>query len=365
MAAFVGLPWQIYANCPQWVPTIRKQDEDLLTPGVHPFWENARRELFLARRGERIVGRIAAIVDTKYNEYAQEACGAFGFFECENDTEAAHALFDAAARWLAPQGMAFMRGPLNPSTNYTCGLLVDGFDVQPALMMPWNHDYYPRLFESWYLHKEEDLFAYRIDKNNCYPSEEVQAEIARLKAGGRFTCRKARRLHLAEDIHTMLDLYRESWAENWGFSPLSEAEAAHHVHDLKDILDREFFVLFFCDGKPAAGMVALPDLTPLLRRCNGSMGFSTLWHYLRTRHLFGRGYRIMLFGIRQKYRLHGLPLLLLDYMLEKARSRDDLQWVEGSWVLEDNVPICDLIEDFGGQIVSRYRLYRRELSEWR
>lgn len=362
LTTFVDLPWTVYADQPLWVPPIKSQDRELLTPGAHPFWESARRELFLALRDGLPVGRIAAIVDEKYNAYAGEACGAFGFFECLDDPEAAHALLGEARSWLAAQGMSFMRGPLNPSANYTCGLLVDGFDLPPVIMMPWNPPYYAELLEGWHLRKEQDLFAYLIERDRLSPPDWLREEVGRLKAEARFTCRTSSKATLAADIRTMLDIYRESWAKNWGFSPLSDGEAENHVKELKGILDPEFFVLFFHNDEPAAGMVALPDMNPLLKRLNGKLGLSALWHWWQAREEIRGGYRIMLFGIKEEFRLLGLPLLLLDYMLEKARNKPDFQWVEGSWVLEDNVAVDDLIEDFSGRITKRYRIYRREIS---
>ncbi len=362
LADFIDLPWRILGAFPLWVPPLKSQERDLLSPGRHPFWETARRELFLARRDGRTVGRIAAIVDEKYNAYAGERCGAFGFFDCEDDQEAAHALLAAARDWLAAQGMTFLRGPLNPSANYTCGLLVDGFERPPAIMMPWNPPWYARLLESWHLRKEADLFAYLIERARLDLPDWLTEEVARLKAEGRFTARTSSRATMAEDIRAMLDIYRESWADNWGFSPLSAGEAERHVKELKTILDPDFFLLFFHRGEPAAGMVALPDMNPLLKRLNGRIGPAAPWHWWRSRAEIRGGYRIMLFGIRKEYRLLGLPLLLLDAMLDAARRRPDFQWVEGSWVLEDNVAIDDLIEDFSGRLVKRYRIYRREIS---
>lgn len=362
LTSFVELPWLIHADEPLWAPPIKSQERELLTPGAHPFWDTARRELFLALRDGRPVGRIAAIVDEKHNAYAGESCGAFGFFECLNDREAAHGLLDAARRKLAQEGMTFMRGPLNPSTNYTCGLLVDGFELPPVIMMPWNPPYYAELLEGWHLRKEQDLFAYLIERERFCPPDWLAAEVARLKAEGRFTCRTSGKATLAQDIRTMLAIYCESWAKNWGFSPLSQAEAEHHVKELKGVLDPEFFVLFFHNGQPAAGMVALPDMNPLLKRLNGKLGLTALWHWWQARAEIRGGYRIILFGIKEEFRLMGLPLLLLDFMLEKARKNPDFQWVEGSWVLEDNVAVNDLIEDFSGRISKRYRIYRREIT---
>lgn len=362
-SAFIELPWRILGGFPLWVPPLKSQDRDLLSPGRHPFWQTARRELFLALREGRPVGRIAAIVDEKYNAYAAQKCGAFGFFDCEDDTEAAHALLAAARDWLAHEGMNFMRGPLNPSTNYTCGLLVDGFERPPAIMMPWNPPWYACLLESWHLRKEADLFAYLLERDQIAIPGWLNAEMTRLKAEKRFTMRPSSKRTMASDIRAMLDIYRQSWAGNWGFSPLSEAEAEHLVKELAPILDPDFFLLFFHQGEPAAGMVALPDMNPLLKRLKGKLGPSAIWHWWRTRAEIRKGYRIMLFGIKPEYRLLGLPLLLLDAMLETARLRPDFQWVEGSWVLEDNVAIDDLIEDFSGRLVKRYRIYRKEIIE--
>ena len=359
---FMDLPWSLYERGSLWTPGLKSQDRELLTPGEHPFWESARRELFLVLRDGRAIGRIAAIVDEKYNAYANEKCGAFGFFECANDPEAAHALLDAAYGWLAEQGMRFMRGPLNPSANYTCGLLVHGFDLAPTIMMPWNPPYYAELLETWHLRKEQDLFAYQIERSRLTPPEWLSEEVTRLKAEARFTCRTSSKATLAEDIRAMLELYKVSWAKNWGFSPLSDGEAEQHVKELKSVLDPEFFVLFFHNDEPAAGMVALPDMAPLLRRLNGKLGISALWHWWQSRAEIRGGYRIILFGIREEFRLMGLPLLLLDFMLEKARQHPHFQWVEGSWVLEDNTPVNDLLEDFSGQLTKRYRIYRREIQ---
>ena len=292
---FMDLPWSLYERGSLWTPGLKSQDRELLTPGEHPFWESARRELFLVLRDGRAIGRIAAIVDEKYNAYANEKCGAFGFFECANDPEAAHALLDAAYGWLAAQGMRFMRGPLNPSANYTCGLLVHGFDLAPTIMMPWNPPYYAELLETWHLRKEQDLFAYQIERSRLTPPEWLSEEVTRLKAEARFTCRTSSKATLAEDIRAMLELYKVSWAKNWGFSPLSDGEAEQHVKELKSVLDPEFFVLFFHNNQPAAGMVALPDMAPLLRRLNGKLGISALWHWWQSRAEIRGGYRIILF----------------------------------------------------------------------
>lgn len=360
--AFVDLPFSLYANQPLWIPPLRKQEINLLTPGRHPFWQTAKRQLFIAKDNAVPIGRIAAIIDNKYNAYAGENCGSFGFFECSDNQQAANGLLNAAAEWLKNAGMEFMRGPFNPSANYSCGMLVQGFQEAPALMMPWNPASYPAFVEQWGMRKEQDLFAYVIDRPNLQLSGWLKTEADRLKNEGRFTCRPASKKTMSTDIHAMLDIYQKAWANNWGFSPLSDGEAKEHVKELKDVIDPDFFVLFFHNDQAVAGMVALPDLTPLLRRLNGNMGLTAPWHYLRSKKEIAKGLRIMLFGILPEYRLYGLPLLLLDYMLEKAKSRPELQWVEGSWILESNSAMNDLMEDFSGNLAKRYRIYRKELG---
>lgn len=362
LAEFVNIPFAIYGSDSPWVAPLKSQQLELLDKTRHPFWQTARGETFIARRDGQAVGGIAAIIDEKYNAYAGEKCGAFGFFECREDRAAAWELLDSARQWLKSRGMEFMRGPLNPSTNYTCGLLVKGFSLPPALMMPWNPPYYPEFLETWHLRKEQDLFAYRIQRGKLAPPAWLKQEIIRIKAAHPFTCRPASKRNMAADIHTMLELYRLSWADNWGFSPLSDGEAAMLVKELKGIVDPDLFVLFFHGDKPAGGMVALPDMNPLLKKLRGKIGLSAPWLWWQSRADIKKSYRIMLFGILPEYRLLGLPLLLFDYMLAQAAKRPELEWMEGSWVLEDNVAIDDLIEDFGGELVKRYRIYRREIG---
>lgn len=359
---FVEFPFQLYNGNSFWTPALKRDDLALLQADKHPFWQNAKRELFLVYEGEKILGRIAAIIDKKYNDYTGEEAGSFGFFECENNSAASSLLLDSARDWLCINKADFMRGPYNPSANYSCGLLVSGFDLQPALMMPWNPPYYAALLEQWHMRREKDLLAYLIEKDTTRLAEWLKQELEKVKQDKRFTCRSSGRNTLKKDIRIMLDIYRQSWADNWGFSPLSSAEADFLVKELTPLLDSDFFALFFYDGKPCAGMVALPDYNPLLKKLNGKIDFLLPWHYWKNRKKIKEGYRIMLFGILPQFRMMGLPMLLLDYMLNLASQKKDFKWVEGSWVLEDNAEIDSLIEDFGGKLTKRYRIYRRDIK---
>ena len=362
MRTFLDLPYEVYRGYPLWVPPLRTQERDLLTPGRHPFWDDAEGTLFLALRDGKPVGRIAAFADLKANAYARQTIGAWGFFECFNDMPAAHALFDAVHGWHAAGNAQFLRGPLNPSTNYTCAMLVDGFDKAPSIMMPWNPPYYPMLTESWNMRKEQDMFAYLFTRKIMETSDMISKELALVKERGDFSVRLSSKATLEADIALMLDIYATSWADNWAFCPISEAEVARHIAELKSVLDPELFALFYHKGEPAGGMLALPNLNPLLKALNGSFGLGTPWHLLRTRCEVAKGYRLLLFGVKPPYRMMGLPLLVLDVMFGCARKRPNLQWVEASWALEDNDQINQLIEDFGGVLDKRYRIYRREMK---
>jgi hypothetical protein len=362
MRMFLDLPHEVHRGHPLWVPPLRSRERDLLTPGRHPFWDEAEGQLFLALRDGTPVGRIAAFVDRKANAYAQQTIGAWGFFECRNDPPAAHALFDAVHDWHAAKDADFLRGPLNPSTNYTCAMLVDGFDKAPCIMMPWNPPYYPVLAETWNMRKEQDLLAYLFTRKVMETSELVGKELALVKERGEFSVRLSSRATLEADIALMLDIYGASWADNWAFCPISEAEVARHIADLKSVLDPELFALFYHEGEAAGGMLALPNLNPLLKALNGSFGLGAPWHYWRTRSEVAEGCRLLLFGVKPRYRMMGLPLLVLDVMFACGRRRPGLQWAEASWSLEDNDEINQLIEDFGGVLDKRYRVYRREMG---
>ena len=362
MSMFLDLPHAVHRRHPLWVPPLRSQERDLLTPGRHPFWDDAEGTLFLVLRGDTPVGRIAAFADRKANAYAQQIIGAWGFFECRDDMPAAHALFDAVHDWHAVRKAQFLRGPLNPSTNYTCAMLVDGFDKAPSIMMPWNPPYYPVLAEAWDMRKEQDLFAYLFTRKVMETSDMIGKELALVKERGAFDIRFSSRATLQADIALMLDIYGASWADNWAFCPISKAEVARHIADLKSVIDPELFVLFYHNNEPAGGMLALPNFNPLLKALKGSFGIGAPWHFLRTRSEVAKGYRMLLFGVKPQYRMMGLPLLVLDVMFDCARRRPALQWVEASWALEDNDQINQLIEDFGGVLDKRYRIYRREMQ---
>ncbi|MCU0242197.1 MAG: acyl-CoA N-acyltransferase, partial [Vicinamibacteria bacterium] len=235
---FVDCAWDIYRDDRYWVPPLRSEIKRLLNPKRHPFWQFAERELFLAWRGDTVVGRIAAIVDENSNTYQKLRMGVWGFFECRNDPEAAAALFQAAEAWARGKGLTFMRGPLNPSPNYEIGLLVSGFDEAPALMMPYNPPYYAELIALCGYRKEKDLLSYRYELARELPAYAVDLAQS-ITDRGEFRIRECDRKRFTEELFELNHVYSECWRENWGFVPMTNAEIVDSAAQLKStITDR-------------------------------------------------------------------------------------------------------------------------------
>jgi hypothetical protein len=356
---FIDLPWRIYAAYPRWVPPLKKEVGRLLDPARHPFWESAERILFLARRGSETVGRIAGIIDRSYNQFHGEAMGIWGFFECIDDPEAAAALFAAVETWVRGKGMTFLRGPLNPSTNYEVGLLVEGFDYLPALMMPYTPPYYPRLVESCGFAKEKDLLAFLIDGDYRLPEwmDTLAGRIARKKGI------RIQRMNLKDadaEFDRVREIYNDCWSKNWGFVPLSHSEMRDIQKQVMTFVDPNMAFFIYYEDEPAAVCVIFPDVNPLIKRFNGRIGVMGLLKAILYRRQI-QGTRLLLFGIKDKYRQMGIPILAFHHIYKLARQQTKYRTLELGWTLEDNEAINSLIEESGARAYKRYRIYRRSL----
>lgn len=357
---FITLPWKIYRGNPYWVPPLISEEKKLLSPGRNPFWEHAERELFIAFRGKEAVGRIAAIVDRDFIAYHNEQTGYFGFFECLDDHEAARALFSATEAWLKEQGLKKMIGPLNPSTNATCGLLLEGYDSSPKLMMPYTLPYYHTLLEECGLTKARDLLAYHIpvpEKMN--PRLEKIAVV--LKKRG-LNVRNIRMKEFHQELKLVREIYNSAWSENWGFVPITEAEIEHMADELKPIVIPE--LVFFAEykGKPVGFYLVLPDYNQVIKKMNGKMGPLQIITFLLGRRKI-TDIRLMMAGIEEEYRKKGLDGLLY---LESARAARDLGYKDSeiSWLLEDNLLVIRATEMMGGTLDKKYRIYQKSFQNF-
>jgi hypothetical protein len=358
---FIDLPWSIYARYPNWVPPLKKEVERLLDTGKHPFWEFAERVLFLARRGSETVGRIAGIVDRNYNRCHQEKMGIWGFFECADDPEAAAALFCHVEQWVLQQGMTFLRGPLNPSMNNETGLLVEGFQYAPVVGMTYNPPYYQRLIEACGFEKEKDLLAFLIDGEYRLPEwMDRLAERTAQKKGVRIRHVDPKRMDAEFDL--IREIYNDSWSGNWGFVPLTGNEMREIQKNVKPFADPGLVFFIYYDEDPAAVCVIFPDVNPLLKRLNGRIGLLGIFKALIYRREI-TGLRLLMFGIKEKYRQLGLPMLAFQHIYQVAREKKHYQDLEMGWTLEDNESINFLTQETGAKKYKTYRIFRKSLGD--
>ncbi|MEJ2717060.1 MAG: acyl-CoA N-acyltransferase [Deltaproteobacteria bacterium] len=318
---FIELPWKIYQDDPNWVPPLKSVVRRMLDE-QHPFWEFSERILLLARRNSETVGRIAGIVDKNYNQFHNTGMGIWGFFECIDDHEISEALFAEVQKWVCQKGMTFLRGPLNPSTNYEVGLLTEGFEHRPTFMMPYNPPYYRDLVESAGFRKEKELVSYIVDRS-WKPPEWMQRLADRLKSKGSISVRSANKKNLGEEVALIKHIYDESWNQNWGYVPMTDAEAEEMAGTLVKFADPELIFFIYVNQEPVAVGLVVPDICPLLKRLNGKVGLLGLLKILLYRKEVN-GMRGLLFGIKEEYRQLGLPFVGFDYLFRVATYCADL-----------------------------------------
>jgi hypothetical protein len=356
---FIDLPWRIYAEYPNWVPPLKKEVRRMLDPGKHPFWEFSERILFLARRGSETVGRIAGIIDSHYNQFHGERMGAWGFFECADDREAAAALFSSVETWARGKGMTFMRGPLNPSTNYEVGLLIEGFAYAPVLMMTYNPPYYQGLIEWSGFTKEKDLMAFLIDGDYRLP-EWMDRLAERISQKKGVHIRPSHPEDVDSEFALIREIYNASWSGNWGFVPLSDNEMRDIQKNVMKFVDPDLVFFIYYENEPAAACVIFPDINPLLKRFNGRIGLMGFLKFLMYRREI-TGLRCLIFGIKEKYQQLGLPMLAFHHIFEVVRKKGEYNYLELGWTLEDNESINSLIEETGAKRYKKYRIFRKSL----
>ena len=354
---FINLPWKLYAKYPKWVPPLKKEIRRLLDPSHHPFWATAERRLFLARRGSQTVGRIAGIIDRCYNDFHHEQMGIWGFFECADDPAVAAALFSAVETWTREKGMDFVRGPLNPSTNYEVGLLIEGFDYPPALMMAYNPPYYSRLVESCGYAKEKDLFAFLIEGDYQLPEwmNSLAGRIARKKG---IQIRPFNLKQADVEFAQVKEIYNDCWSANWGFVPLSDEEMKDIQKSVLTFADPDLAFFIYYEDEPAAVCIIFPDVNPLLKRLNGRVGLLGLLKVLLYRREI-TGLRCLMLGVKEKYRQLGVPMLVFHHIFEVVRKKAKYNYLEMGWTLEDNEAVNTLTVEAGARPYKKYRIFKK------
>jgi len=360
---FVELPYRLYAADPAFVPPLRSDVRWMLDPAKNPFWKHARRTLLLVRRGGRVVGRIAAIADDEHNRVHADRTAFFGFFECENDPEAARALFDAAetaASKLLP-GCDKLRGPANPSLNDPVGLLVaaESDPGPPVLMMTHNPAYYLDLAAGAGFAKEKDLVALLapIDGRSLTRLGRIAEAVRRRNP--ELTFRTIRMEAFPAELAKVKEVYNAAWEKNWGFVPMTADEIDAMAKKLKDVIYPPIIWFVEAGEKPVAFMLGMPDFNQVLIRMGGRL-FPFGWlKFLLGKKRVDR-IRLLAFGVLPEYRRKGLDAVCY-FEGCKAAMAAGFRTVEFSWILEDNLALLKPLEVFEGKLYRRYRLVARKV----
>lgn len=357
---FVDFPFTLYKNDPHWVAPLKMAVKDLLNEKKHPFYKTSQIKAFLCFKNEEIVGRIMAIDNRAYNDFHKTKIGFFGFFECINDLAVSQKLFETCKNYLQKLGMTSFQGPMNPGTNYECGLLVDDFNDDPQIMMTYNPKYYENLLENFGFKKSMDLLAYNVDANFTMPK--VIMDIAsRVEKKSRVTFRTLNLKKWNEELDLMFEIYNSAWEANWGFVPMTKDEFFHTAKDLKSIVSPDLVHFALVDGVVAGFILTLPDLNQVLKtNPSGSLNPLIIYRILTQKKRISR-VRVITMGIKKEYRKLGLETLLYKHNHIAIKSNPLIKNIEMSWILENNLEMNKPLIRMGGEPYKRYRIYEANI----
>jgi len=357
---FIRLPWALYRDDAYWVPPLLADMNKLLDKTTHPFFRHSSADFFLARRNGECVGRIAAILNNNHNRFHSEKTAFFGFFESIDDQAVASALLNQAEQWARDRGMSAMRGPMNYSTNETVGLLVEGFDSSPFVLMSHNPRYYSRLLEDAGFSKSMDLYAWWMQTEQGLNPKIARVGEKVLKSEG-IAVRPLDTGRFWDEVAIIQGIYNDAWSSNWGFVPMTDEEFRHMARDLKPVVDPRVVLIAEKNGEPVAFSLALPDFNQALKKINGRLfplGFALLLYHAR--HI--RQVRVMALGIAKKVQnWNGLGAALYYESFRRGIAAG-YRTCEFSWTLETNDLINRSMQLFGARIYKRYRVYEKALS---
>jgi GNAT superfamily N-acetyltransferase len=359
LTAFINLPYQLYKNDPLWVPPLRDEQRGQFEPKRNPLLDHCEWQLYLLKDGGKTIGRIAAFIDLLATDFWKERIGLFGYYECIPDAQASRLLLEAARDWLLTKNCTSMRGPWS-FVSQEWGLVVDGFEPSPVVMAPYNHPYYIEQLMNFGLQKVQDTLCWYISAEEGYkiPDRILQLTDA-VQQRYHVHIRQIDMKHYDEEVKVVIELANNSIIDNWGYSPVTDAEVQAMAHDMKPVIQPKG-VLFAEDeaGKPIGFAISLPDVNILLKGLNGHLfpfGFiKLLWGIPRLRR-----YRMFALGVVPEYQGKAVDSLLYRAMNERLYSPD--LWMEINYVLEDNWPMVNAIKKLGATPLRRYRVYEMKI----
>jgi GNAT superfamily N-acetyltransferase len=361
LAAFIDFPHELFKDDVNYVPELHIAQRDLLSPGKHPFHEHSEIQLFLAYENNVIKGRIAAVFNNNHNSFKNSKDGFFGFFDVINNQEIAGMLLGKAASWLKEKGAETLVGPVNPSTNEPCGLLIDGFSKPPVAMMTYNKPYYASLLEAAGFAKKTDLLAYHlstatVDKRTLQLKETL---LKRLK-GKDITIRNINMKDFKNEVEKILTVYNEAWAENTGFVPMTDTEFKYLAKDLKMILDKDFCLIAEHKGKVMGFALAIPDINQVLIKIKRGRLFPTGIFKLLLGLKKINYVRVLALGVTAEYRKAGIEACFYSEIIEKAAAKK-ITGGEASWILENNELMNNGLKKLNAEVYKRYRIFEKAL----
>jgi hypothetical protein len=352
---FIKFPWKIYKDDKYWVPPLLMEQKTLLDKEKNPFFKAAEADYFLAYRNGEIVGRIAAIKNDQHLKYHNDNSGQFGFFECINDQQVANALFDAVKNWMKEKGLKFIKGPANPSSNDIYGMLVEGFDDSPRLLMPYNPEYYIKLCENYGMKKAKDLFAWKIVNEKLMASEKLRRGQELVRKRYNLKISQLDMKNFQKDLEKFKYVYNKAWAPNWGFVPMTEEQIDAMAKDMKPLAEPSLVLFGEIDGELVGAALVMLDYNYIFRTMNGRLlPFNFIKLFTQKKKI--KWARILTLGIIPEFQKRGLDAVFYWEIVNRA-ANIGIRLGEASWVLEDNDMMNRGLELMNGERYKRYRIW--------
>ena len=364
LKSFIDLPFALYENQPLWVPPLKLERRLFLNRKMNAFFTHGEAEYFLARREGKVVGRITAHINHAFNDYQKKQWGWFGFLEFEDDQEVLDALLGAAERWLRAHGCERMVGPASFAMNDESGVLVEGYDLRPMILQPWNPPYYKQRLEQAGMAKAMDLYMWNLEVTGREKVMPVIWELAeKTQSEHGIRVRPMRRWQLRKDLNAFADVYNAAWSKNWDFVPYSKADLDAYHLDLQLAFDKHWFMIAEKEdtGEVVGMAITVPDLNQVLAKMKGRLLPLGWWYFLRKGAIMDR-VRVGFLGVKPEYQHTGVAARLYQMHFDAAEVRRQTGGEMG-WILETNKPMNRGMEAMGGKIVKRYRVYERVLEQ--
>ncbi len=361
LKAFIDLPFRLHSNHPLWVPPLKIERRLFLNRRMNAFFSHGEAEYFLAWRDGRVVGRITAQVNHAFNEHQQKNWGWFGFLEFEDDQEVLDGLLAAAEGWLRARDKERMVGPACFAMNDESGVLIEGYDVRPMILQPWNPPYYQQRLEQAGMAKAMDLLMWNLEVTNRDKVMPVIWELAgKVQSEHGIRVRPMRRRQLRKDLDAFAEVYNSAWSKNWDFVPFSKKDLDAYAFDLHLAFDKHWFMIAEREdtGEVVGMAITVPDLNQVLEKMKGRLLPLGWWHFLRKGRIMDR-VRVGFLGVKPEYQHTGVAAKLYEDHFDAAEARPQ-KGGEMGWILETNTAMNRGMEAMGGKVVKRYRVYERE-----